>query len=116
MPRRFALLEQRAQVAARQVLHHDEVLAARGDEIDRVDDVRVVERRGQLRFAQEQVDELFLLGELREELLQHDLHLEAAGTELLADVDRPHAALGEVLQDDIAVDRYFARVGHSGGV
>src|SRR5688572_31384834 len=53
--------------------HDDEVLAAGGHQIDRVDDVRVVERRGQLRLAQEQVDELLLLGELGEELLEHHL-------------------------------------------
>ena len=40
------LAEQRAQIAARQILHHDEVLATRRDEVDRVDDVRVIERRG----------------------------------------------------------------------
>ncbi len=77
-----------------------------------MDDVRVVERRGQLRFAKEQVDELFLLRELRQQLLEHDLHLEAAGAELLADVDRPHAALGEMLQDDIAIDRCAPGVDH----
>ena len=81
-----------------------------------MDDVRVIQRGRQLRLAQEQVDELLLLGELRQQLLEHDLHLEAAGTELLADVDRPHAALGEMLLDDVAVDRRFARVCHSAGV
>ena len=110
------LLEQRPQIAARQVLHHDEVLAARGDEIDRVDDVRVIERRRQLRLAQEQVDELFLLRELRQQLLEHDLHLEAAGAELLADVDRAHPALGEVLEHDVAVDRRVPRGDHRAAV
>ena len=81
-----------------------------------MDDVRVIERGRELGFAQEQIDELFLLGELRQQLLEHDLHLEAAGTELLADIDRPHAALGEMLLNDVAVDGRWDRVCHSGAV
>jgi predicted glycoside hydrolase/deacetylase ChbG (UPF0249 family) len=50
--------------------------------------------------------------ELRQELLQHDLLLEAAGAELLAQVDRAHAALGQELEHDVALDRLAASLGH----
>jgi hypothetical protein len=100
-----------AQIGAAHVLHDDEVVVVGGHQIDGVDDVLVVERRRQLGLAQEQVDELGLLHELGQELLEHDLLLEAAHPELLAEVDRAHPAFGQVVLDDVAIELGLLRGG-----
>jgi hypothetical protein len=95
----------RAQVGAAHVLHHDEQRLIRFDQVEGVDDVRVVERRGDLGFPEKQVAELRARGVLGQQLLEHDLLLEPARPELLADVDRPHAAFGQVALDPVAARR-----------
>jgi hypothetical protein len=70
-----------------------------------VDDVRVVEDRREARLAEEELDELRLLGVLGPELLEDDLLLEAAGAALHPEVDRAHAALGQKVEDLVPVDR-----------
>ncbi len=92
----------RAQVDAAHVLHDDEQRLVGLDEIEGVHDVGVIERRGDLGLAEEQIAEFGARRVLRQELLEHDLLLEAAGPELLADVDGAHAALGEVPLDAVA--------------
>ena len=97
--------DDRAQVGAAHVLHDDEQRLVRLDEVEGVDDVRVIERRGDLRFAEEQIAELRARGVLGQQLLEHDLFLEAAGPELLADVDRAHATFGQVPLDAVPAGR-----------
>ena len=94
-----------AQVDAAHVLHDDEQRFVRLDQVEGVDDVRVIERRGDLGFAEEQIAELRPRGVLRQQLLEDDLFLEAAGAQLLADVDRAHAAFGQVPLDAVAAGR-----------
>jgi len=93
--------DDRAQVGAAHVLHHDEQRLVRLDEVERVNDVRVIERRGDLRFAEKQIAELRPGRVLGQQLLEDDFLLEAARPELLADVDRPHPALRQVPLDAV---------------
>src|SRR5262249_529736 len=97
-------LEQRAQIAAPHIFHDDEVIGAGRDQIDRVDDVGVIKRGRQPGLAQEQIDELGLLGVLGQKLLEHHLLLEATHPELFAQVNRPHSTLRQILKDYIAIE------------
>jgi hypothetical protein len=95
--------QDRPQIPAPHVLHHDEEVLARRHQVDGVHDVGVVQRGRELGLPDEEIDELGLRGELGQQLLEHHLLLEPLHPDLLAEEDRAHAPLGEVLQDDVAV-------------
>ena len=92
----------RAQRAAAQVLHRD-VRRAVGDErlVDH-DDVRVRQRAGDVRLAQEALDQRRVLGAERGQLLERDQTLEVG---LAREKDGRHAAASELAQDLVAADR-----------
>src|SRR5215216_2947948 len=64
------------QIASLDIAHGDEEeVLGRPSFVDR-DDVRMVDRRGQLRLAQEPVTKRLVLGEARSEQLERNLPLE----------------------------------------
>ncbi len=88
------------QILTVDVLHDDEVLAARRDaEVVNLDDVGVVERRRQLRLVDEHRDERFVLRQVRQDLLDADLLLKTLKPNGLRLVDLGHAALCDHLED-----------------
>jgi hypothetical protein len=74
------LLQQALEVAANDVAHRDEQLpVGLASLVDR-EDVRVVQRRGQPRLADEALAELLAVGHLRGEQLERDLAAEAVSS------------------------------------
>ena len=87
------------QVASLDVAHGDEEdVLGRPGLVDR-HDVRVVDRRGQLRLAQEAVTERLVLGEPGSQQLQRDTPLEP---QILGQVDDAHAAPAQRRLDPVA--------------
>ena len=86
------------------VLHDEEELAVGGDDVERRHDVRVPDARGEARLVEEHRDELGILGELRVEALDRDRAREADRTEQPPEVDRRHAAGGDLVVERIAPD------------
>jgi hypothetical protein len=94
-----AVLEAPFQVTPLDVAHGDEEdVLGRPGLVDR-DDVRMVDRRGQLRLAQEAVAERFVLGQAGSQQLQRDSPLEP---QILGQVDDAHAAQAEQGIDPVA--------------
>ena len=94
-----AALEALVQVAPLDVAHGDEEeVVGRPGLVDR-DDVRMVDRRGQLRLAQEAVAERLVLGEAGSQQLERNLPLEP---QILGQVDDAHAAPAQQRLDPIA--------------
>ena len=89
-----------AQASALDVLHRDVRPALVLEVVEHRDDVRMVQRPGELRLAREARREDALVGDAEAvELLQRDLALEAG---LAGEVDRRHPALADPTQDLIA--------------
>ncbi len=95
-----AELEALLQVAPLDIAHRDEeeVVVGRPGLVDR-DDVRVVDRRGQLRLVQEAITERLVLGEVGGEELERNPPLER---QILGQVDDAHAAPAEQRLDPVA--------------
>ena len=64
-------------------------------------DVRVIERRGELCFVEEQPHELRVLGVARQDLLQDDELLEPFRTDRAREEELRHPAAGELAHDFI---------------
>ena len=93
-----AALQALFQVTPLDVAHGDEEeVLGRPSLVDR-DDVRMVDRRGQLRLAQEAATERFVLGESGSEQLERNPPLEP---QILGHVDDAHAAPAEQRLDPI---------------
>ena len=87
------------EVTPLHVAHSDEEdVLGRPSLIDR-DDVRMIDRRGELRFAQEAVPERLVLGESGSQQLERNPPLEP---QILGQVDDAHAAQAEQRHDPIA--------------
>ena len=94
-----AALQALLQVTPLDVAHGDEEdVLGRPSLVDR-DDVRMVDRRGQLRLAQEAVTERFVLGEAGSQQLERNLPLEP---QILGQVDDAHAAPAQQRLDPVA--------------
>ncbi len=94
-----AALEALSQVTPLDVAHGDEEeVLGRAGLVDR-DDVGMVDRRGQLRFAQEAVTKRFVLGEAGSQQLERNPPLEP---QILGQVDDAHAAPAQQRLDPIA--------------
>ena len=94
-----AALQALVQVTPLDVAHGDEEeIVGRPSLIDR-DDVRMVDRRGQLRLVQEAVTERFVHGEAGGQQLQRDAPLEP---QILGQVDDAHATPAQQGLDPIA--------------
>ncbi len=94
-----AALEALIQVTPLDVAHGDEEeVFGRPSLVDR-DDVRMVDRRGQLRLAEEAVTERFVLGEAGGQQLERNSPLEP---QILGQVDDAHAAPAQQRLDPVA--------------
>ncbi len=94
------------QVRALDVAHREEEQAVLVSRLVDRDDVRVVERGGDPRLAQEALAEALVLGELGGDDLERDLAAEAL---LLGAVDRTHPATADERFDSVAGDRRSRR-------
>ena len=65
------------QVVPAQVLHRDEVLVLDGADVVDLDDVRMVERRGDTRLVEKHAHELRIVGPVAQDLLDDEVLLEA---------------------------------------
>jgi hypothetical protein len=102
--------QERAQVIALDVLHHQEVAGVgRVADVDGGDDVRVADAGCQPRLVEEHADELFLVGEVRVQHLDRDQALEARGALRVGHVHHGHAARGELGQDFVAPEAESGR-------
>ena len=90
-----------AQRLPRHVLHGDEVRALVLPELEHLHDVAVVHPRRETRLAEEQLDELLVLGEVVEDLLDDEDLLEAGRPLLASEEYLPHSAGGQLLQEKI---------------
>ncbi len=100
----------RAQVAAVDVLHRDEVAAGLDlPEVVDVDDVRVVQLGRELGLVGEHRDELFVVGQVRKDLLDRDDLLESFHARSLGLVELGHAAAGDPFQDLVLAEAVGAR-------
>ena len=93
------------------VFHRDEVLAVDFAEIEDLHDVRVTERRCDLRFLNEHAPELGRARELGADPLDDARLLETAWTHARSEVDRRHPAFGDTLREAVAPEGYRAGVG-----
>ena len=84
------------------VLHDEEELAVRRDDVERRDDVRVADARGEARLVEEHRDELGILRELRVQPLDRDRAREADRTEQSAEMDRGHPACGDGIVESVS--------------
>ena len=107
-PRRAERLPDRAhrlgQVVAADVLHRDEVLALDRAQLEDVDDVGMVEARGQLRLLDEHLDERRVIGEVGENPFD-DEHAFEAGRALDASlVHLRHTASSDALEQRVLAE------------
>ena len=77
------------------VLHDEEQLAARRDDVERRDDVGMADARGEASLVEEHRDELGVRRELRVEPLDRDRSREADRTEQASKMDRCHTPCGD---------------------
>ena len=98
-PERPLLLQQRAQVDALDVAHGDVEEAVRLARVVDRDDVRVVERGGDLRLADEALAEGVVAGQRRRHQLERDLPPQL---HVLGLVDDAHAAAADHVRDPVA--------------
>ena len=83
---------------ARHVLHDEEELAVRRDDVERRDDVRMPDARREARLVEEHRDELGILRELRVQPLDRDRAREADRPEQPPEMDRRHAARRDLVE------------------
>lgn len=95
---------QRADVRERlpgHVLHDQEEVALRGDDVDHRDDVRMVDPGDDPRLVDHHRDEVRVLRVLRVEPLDGDRPAEPGRGEHPPEVDRRHAARGDLVEDEV---------------
>ena len=84
-----------------EVLHREEVLAARLADVVDLDDVRVVQVRGEPRLVEEHVDEALILRVFGADPLQHHVALEPLDPIRPCEQHVGHTARRQVLEHDI---------------
>jgi hypothetical protein len=104
-----AALGDLAQVLAVDVLHGDEVLAVALAQVEDLDNVRVVEGRGDAGLVEEHLDELVIVGVDGEDALDDELFAEALHPLLARQEDLRHAARGEPPDEAILSKLHQAR-------
>ena len=100
---------QRREILAVDVLHRQVIGVTVAAEVVDVNDVRMVERGGDLRLVEEHVDEVGLLGEVRQDALDRDALGEPFGAWSAGEKDLGHPADGESLKE--LVSTYCGRHG-----
>ena len=94
--------EQLRNGCAMHVLHDEQELAAIAADIQRADDVGVMDARGQSRLVEEHAYERRILGEEGMEPLDGNDAAEASGSEQPREVQARHPTFGERLEEHIA--------------
>lgn len=97
LPTRPRAAHDAAQVLAVNELHGDEVGAVLFAELVDLRDVRVVEAGDDLRLVQEHLNELRVLGEVRQDSFDHYVAVEALDAGLLCKPHLSHATGGQLL-------------------
>jgi hypothetical protein len=87
-----------AHVAAEEVFHGDEIAVADLTEIVDLDDVGMIELRGELRLVEEHPHEALLVAQVRADALQHHRLLEALHARLAGEEDLRHSADGDAIR------------------
>ena len=116
-------LEDVLQIVPIDVLHGDVVRALDFAEVVDVDDVVVIELGGQLRFIDEHLDEVLIVGKVRQDFLDGDDLLKSFDAAHARFPDLGHAAGGDLFEEDVlseldAIGRLFflrMRSGNGGG-
>jgi hypothetical protein len=103
--------EQPRERLAVQVLHDDEELPILGDDVQRRGDVGVLDARRQPRLVEQHRHERGIRGEVRVKPLDRHRPREPRGPEEAPEVDRRHAAAGELVAQRVATDEQ-RRCGH----
>ncbi len=91
--------QDRAQVLAVHVLHREERLVAVEPDVEHARDVRVVQRRSEVRLVAEHPHELRILGELGQDPLDHD---DLGGLPRTREEQLRHAPHGQAPEDVVA--------------
>jgi len=99
-----AAIEDRAQVAAVDVLERDVVAAIDDAEVEDLGDVRVVQLHRDLRLVDEHLDELFVLRDVRKDALHGDEALEALDAVRLGPEDLRHPADVDPLEEVVLAE------------
>ena len=97
----LSALDDRLQIVAIDVLHGDVIRAADLPEVVDVNDVVVVELRGQLRFIDEHLDEFLVVREVRQDLLDRDDLLKSLFSALPRLPHFGHAAGGDLFKEHV---------------
>ena len=91
-------LHQSAQIAAVDVLHHQEVLAVVTEaDVEDLDDVAVTQVREDVGLGDQELDEATILRQMRQDPLDGDRLLEPASSDGLAAEDLGHATGADAL-------------------
>ena len=99
-----AALEHGAHVLAVDMLHRDEVLAVRARELVDARDVAVAQDARDLRLVDEHLDEVVVLGEVREHALDRDEVGVAVSVERLRAIDLRHATERDAIEQVVATE------------
>ena len=102
----------RAQIRSVDQLEGEVVGIARNAEVEHARDVPVVEQRRQARLAQEHVDELRVSCERRQDALEANALLEAAGATSHGDEGLGHPADAEPFYELVVAKGFRERSGH----
>ena len=100
----LAVLEQLAGMDAVHELHRDEVIGVDLPEVVDVDDVRMAQLGGELGLAEEHLEEVRRVREVREDALDGDPTIEAFEPLLLGKEDLGHPAAGDPPQKDVLTE------------
>src|SRR5690554_4941387 len=101
-------IDERAEIFALDIFHHDEELTAlKLSEIEKLNRIRMIELRNDLALSEEAADDLRIPRELSPQ--RFDRHAPRRRSEaLLCEVDPPHPALADALDDCIAIEERLA--------
>ncbi|MFO0742019.1 MAG: hypothetical protein U0270_39340 [Labilithrix sp.] len=91
---------------AADVLHDDEQIVLRRDDVEGLDDVRMVQEAGEARLLQQQLDDLGVTHELGPEPLDGDRLGEAAGASNAPEVHPRHPAGSELRQQLVLIESF----------
>jgi hypothetical protein len=96
-----AALHDGLQVGAFDVLHRDVVAIVFGVEVVNLNDIRVLQLRGDGGLVDEHLHEGFIVSEVRQDPLDDDLLLEALRADGLGAEDLGHASHGDLAKEDV---------------
>jgi hypothetical protein len=92
------------QILAGQVLHADEVVAVDLTQLERGDDIRVLESSGDPRLVEEHRAKVLAVSQMRQDPLERDDLAEALDPDLLGDVEAAHSPLAENSAQSISAE------------